>query len=97
MIRTKTISKIERTMSKVISIKNLTKWGFEKVGEDDYYEFKIKQYGGYSDFVCFHYEKRRLIVQYRLNQIELYDCDYEKANKALSLCGLPAIDKLQKE
>ena len=84
-------------MAQEISIRNLTKWGFKIVGENDYYEFKIKQYGGYSDFVCYHFEKKRLIIQYRLNNIELYECDLQKANIALSLCGLPTIDKLQKE
>lgn len=71
--------------------------GFEMMGKNDSFEFLIKQYGGYHDFVFFNVEHKRICIQYRLNQIELVDCDMEKANAALKLVGLPPIDKLKPE
>lgn len=70
---------------------------FEMMGKNDSFEFLIKQYEGYHDFVFFNVEHKRLVIQYHLNQIELVDCDVEKANAALKLIGLPSIDKLKPE
>lgn len=77
--------------------KYLIKHGFVMMGKNDGYEFNVHQYGGYSDFVFFNCEEKRLYIQYKLNHVELCDCDMKMANKALALVGLPSIGKLQKE
>ena len=75
----------------------LLKAGFVMVGETDGYEFMIKQYGGYHDYVYFNLGEKRIDIQYKMNNIEVFECDYEKANKALELAGLPSMFKLQKD
>ena len=80
-----------------ITRRDLLDFGFEMMGKNDSFEFVIKQYGGYHDFVFFNVEHKRLVIQYHLNQIELLDCDMEKANAALKLVGLPSIDNLNPE
>ena len=80
-----------------ITRRDLLDFGFEMMGKNDSFEFVIKQYGGYHDFVFFNVEHKRLVIQYHLNQIELIDCDMEKANAALKLVGLPSINNLKLE
>ena len=80
-----------------ITRRDLLDFGFEMMGKHDSFEFVIKQYGGYHDFVFFNVEHKRLVIQYHLNQIELLDCDMEKANAALKLVGLPSINNLNRE
>ena len=80
-----------------ITRRDLLDFGFEMMGKNDSFEFVIKQYGGYHDFVFFNVEHKRLVIQYHLNQIELIDCDMEKANAALKLVGLPSINNLNPE
>ena len=80
-----------------ITRRDLLDYGFEMMGKHDSFEFVIKQYGGYHDFVFFNVEHKRLVIQYHLNQIELLDCDMEKANAALKLVGLPSINNLNPE
>ena len=80
-----------------ITRRDLLDFGFEMMGKNDSFEFVIKQYGGYHDFVFFNVEHKRLVIQYHLNQIELIDCDMEKANAALKLVGLPSINNLNRE
>lgn len=80
-----------------ITRRDLLDFGFEMMGKHDSFEFVIKQYGGYHDFVFFNVEHKRLVIQYHLNEVELHECDLEKANAALQLVGLPDISKLQKE
>jgi len=75
--------------------KYLLAHGFVK--SDPGYEFLIHQYGGYHDFVYYEPPAKRLCIQYKLNNIDLQNCDKKKANEALHLVGLPDIDKLQKE
>ena len=73
----------------------LLECGFEMMGKNDSYEFLLKQYDGYHDFVFFNVGQKRLCIQYHLNCVELYDCDVEKANAALKFVGLPSIDNLK--
>ena len=80
-----------------ITRRDLLDFGFEMMGKNDSFEFVIKQYEGYHDFVFFNVEHKRLVIQYHLNQIELLDCDMKKANAALKLVGLPSIDNLTPE
>ena len=80
-----------------ITRRDLLDFGFDMMGKNDSFEFVIKQYGGYHDFVFFNVEHKRLVIQYHLNQIELLDCDMEKANAALKLVGLPSINNLNRE
>ena len=80
-----------------ITRRDLLDFGFEMMGKNDSFEFVVKQYGGYHDFVFFNVEHKRLVIQYHLNQIELLDCDMEKANAALKLVGLPSINNLNRE
>ena len=74
--------------------KYLLERGFKMVGENDGYEYIIKQYGGYHDYVFFNIRDKRLVIQYQMNLIELYDCNIEKVVEALALVGLPTIDRL---
>lgn len=72
--------------------KELLSWGFKKLTSG--FEFLIKQYGGYHDFVFYSPKEKRLVIQYNQNGVELLNCNKRKANIALALVGLNSIDRL---
>ena len=59
----------------MISTRYLKKHGFVKLSEG--WEFKIAQYGGYSDYIYIQPDKKRLVVQCNNghSMLEVMDCE----------------------
>lgn len=67
----------------------LKELGFTEIGADkDKWEYIIQKYCGYSDFIYYEFENKRLVIQYKCNQVELVNCTKKDTlRRALSLIG----------
>ena len=71
----------------LISDSWLKELGFNHIGGEKW-EYIIQQYGGYADFIYYESDRKRLVIQYKCNEIELVKCyKKETLKRALSLVG----------
>lgn len=80
----------------MITEKDLLKWGFEKWGESgNCYQIILEKHPALFDLVFFDFREDRLVACYNRSRVELFAVTTKrKADQALSLLGLPSIDKL---
>ena len=78
---------MELKQKTLINTSWLKELGFTEISADKW-EYIIQKYGGYSDFIYYDFENRRLVIQYKCNQVELVNCTKKDTlRRALSLIG----------